>query len=146
MILPPAIADLFSVDHQYGIKATYHALFLCDFKVTPEDCKKILGKCVEFLCNFVGNSRSTTSSHDDKLSLTLVLRIVGNFIALPSESDNPLNEFIHQLGMQNETFSNVIHKILKMDSLYKNELLWIAGNVYQANENYREEIVSALMI
>lgn len=133
-----------NLDHPFGIKATYHALFMCDFKINQEDFKEILGKCVWFLCNFVKNWQ-TMNSLDERLSVAIVLRIIGNFIALP-QTDNALKEFIGLLAVQNETFPNIINAILKVDSIYKNEILWIAGNIYQANENYRDEIVSSLVM
>lgn len=146
MSLTPIIADFMSSDHQYGIKVTYHSLFMCGFELAQaEDYKKILGKCAGFLCNFVKNS-FTMNSRDEKLSVVMVLRIVGNFIALRSQTDNALNEFIGQLALQNETLPHIISKILKIDSLYKNEILWIAGNIYQAGANCRDEIVGAITI
>lgn len=86
------------------------------------------------------------NSSDEKHSVALVLRIAANFIALRPQTDNALNEFIGQLATQNETLPNIIRKIMKIDSVYKLELLWMAGNIYQANASYRDEIVGALII
>lgn len=142
MLFPPIIADFISSDQQYGIKVTYHALFMCNFDVTDEDYKKIFGKCAGMLCNYV--KKSPTNSIEEKLFAVMALRIVGNFIAL--RTDNAVNELIDQLAVQNETLSNVISQLLKIDSGCKNEMLWLAGNIYQANVQYRNEIVSTLMI
>lgn len=133
-----------SSDRLYGIKVTYHSLFMCGFELAQEDYKKVLEKCARFLCNFVINS-STMNSRDDKLSVLMVLRIVGNFIALRSQKENA-NEFVGQLAAHSETLPHIISQILKIDSLYKNEVLWIAGNIYQADAKYRDAIVSTLLI
>lgn len=129
--------------HQYGIKVTYHALFMCDFELTQDDYKKILAKCAEVLCNFVKNS-STRNLPDAKISVAMALRIVANLIAL--RSDNALTDFVGLLALQNETVSNCLNDILKIDSVYKNEILWLAGNIYQADANFRDEIVGMLRI
>lgn len=133
------------LDQPFGIKVAYHALFMCDFQISKEHLKEIMGKCVQFLCAFVKNWQ-TMDSLDERLSVAMVLRMVGNLIALPSQTDNSLKEFICLLAIQNETFPNIINAISKIDASYKNEILWVAGNIYQANETYRNEIVSSLIL
>lgn len=129
-----------NLDHALGIKVTYHSLFICDFQLNQEDYKKILEKSVWSLCHFVKNLPKTL---DEKLSVAMILRIVGNFIALENEL---LKEFIDLLAFQHETISSIIKGIMKIDSVYKNEILWILGNIYKANINYRDEIISALLM
>src|SRR6202012_435084 len=101
-----------NLDHPYGIKVTYLALFMCDFQLAQNDYKKILERSVWFLCNF-GNNSQTMNSLDERLSVAMVLRIVGNFIALPSQTDNVLEEFMDLLALQKYTFPNIINALLK---------------------------------
>lgn len=134
------------LDHEhYGIMVTYHAVFMCDFELTQDNYKKIFEKCVAFLCDSLKNW-STKNTHNEKLSVAMVLRIIGNFIALRSHTDNALDNFIALLALQNETLPSIIDKMFKIDSVYKNEIFWFAGNIYQVNTNYRDEIVSTLMM
>lgn len=72
----------------------------------------------------------------EKLSVALVLRIVGNLIAFESTTEFSLKEFIQLLTLQNETFSNIINTVVNIDSVYGKELLWIAGNIYRTNDDF----------
>ncbi len=143
MLFPPIIVDLFNADQKYGIKVTYHALYACDFELNREDYTKVLENCVGFLCKFV-RSWSTMNTSDEKLSVALVLRIIGNFIAL--KADQTLNEITGQLALENETLPTIINDIVKIDPSYRNEIFWIAGNVVKANASCRDEIVKILSI
>lgn len=131
-----------NLDHKYGVQATYHALYTCNFEISESDCTKILEKCTGLLCNFV-NSWSTMSSSDNKVCVALILRIIGNFTALRADA---INVIIGQLAAKDETLPKILSDIFKIDSVYKNEIFWIAGNVYKTDVSCRDDIVSMLII
>ncbi|KAG4068247.1 hypothetical protein HA402_007767 [Bradysia odoriphaga] len=140
--LPSIVVDLFNVSHKYGIQASYHALYTCDFEISEADCTNILEKCTTFLCKFV-NSWSTMSSPDNKLCVALVLRIIGNFTALRVDV---INVIIGQFAEKGETFPKILGEILKIDSVYRNDIFWIGGNVFKADVSCRDDIVNMLDI
>lgn len=83
------------------------------------------------------------SSSDDKLCVALILRMVGNFTALRADA---INVIIDQMAERGEMLPKILSDILKIDSVYKSEIFWIAGNALKIDVSCRDDIVSMLDI
>lgn len=128
--------DLVRIDTKYSFEVTYHALYACDYKLSHEDTIKILEKCVEFLCFFAD---WPMASPEGKFVVSVVIRMTANLVAL--RQDIAFFKINGELSLRNKTIGTIIGELLKVDPVFRNELMWLAGNILKVNSTCRDDIL-----